>query len=101
MARKKKKKNRTFSIIALVMCCLLLLIFGIHFIKSQREINAKEEKLAELESVYDSQTAANESLRNAVTEGDEAVLAEEYARQKGYVMPDERVYVDITPGAEE
>ena len=32
---------------------------------------------------------------------DEKELAEEYARKKGYVMPDERVYVDITPGSAE
>ena len=37
----------------------------------------------------------------AATNGDESALAEEYARKKGYVMPDERVYVDITPGEEE
>ena len=43
----------------------------------------------------------NEALEKAVSEGDEAALVEEYARKKGYVMPDERVYVDITPGAEE
>ena len=32
---------------------------------------------------------------------DKKELAEEYARKKGYVMPDERVYVDITPGSAE
>ena len=32
---------------------------------------------------------------------DEEALIEEYARKKGYVKSDERVYVDITPGQEE
>lgn len=102
MAKKKKKKqNKTFSIILIAACCLVLLYFGIRFIKAQAEINTKEAQLNALESTYDEQTGKNEELKDALSEGDESALAEEYARQKGYVMPDERVYVDITPGAEE
>ena len=74
---------------------------GIRFIKAQSEINAKEAQLTELESIYESQVAENEELKAAIKDGDKKELAEEYARKKGYVMPDERVYVDITPGSEE
>ena len=51
--------------------------------------------------LYESQLAENEELEAAIKDGDKKELAEEYARKKGYVMPDERVYVDVTPGSEE
>ena len=74
---------------------------GVRFIKAQSEINAKEARLTELSSEYESRVAENEELESAIKDGDKAELAEKYAREKGYVMPDERVYVDITPGSEE
>ena len=74
---------------------------GIRFVKAQSEINAKQAQLTELESIYESQIAENEELEAAIKDGDKKELAEEYARKKGYVMPDERVYVDITPGSAE
>ncbi len=99
--KKKKKNNRTFSIIALVFCLIVALFFAISFIKTRSEINAKEAELTALESIYESRVAENSELQNAIDDTDEAALAEEYAREKGYVLPDERVYVDITPGSEE
>lgn len=99
--QKKKQQLKAHSVIAIVLCFVLLLYMGIRFIKAQSEINAKEAQLTELESIYESQVAENEELKAAIKEGDKEELAEEYARKKGYVMPDERVYVDITPGSEE
>ena len=100
---KEKKKNQlnSRSVIVIVLCFVLLLYMGIRFVKAQSEINAKEAQLTELESIYESQIAENEELEAAIKDGDKKELAEEYARKKGYVMPDERVYVDITPGSEE
>ena len=100
---KEKKKNQlnSRSVIVIVLCFVLLLYMGIRFVKAQSEINAKEAQLTELESIYESQIAENEDLKAAIKDGDKKELAEEYARKKGYVMPDERVYVDITPGSEE
>ncbi len=98
---KKKKQNNKFSIILIVFCFLLLVYFGARYIDAQKEINAQKAQLSELQAKYDNQVAENEELENALKENDEAALAEEYARDKGYVMPDERVYVDITPGSQE
>lgn len=100
-ARKKKKQVKPVSIIAIVLCSCIVLYFVYSFIKVQSEINDKKAELTNLVSIHESQVAENEALEKAVSEGDGASLAEEYARKKGYVMPDERVYVDITPGAEE
>ena len=100
---KEKKKNQlnSRSVIVIVLCFVLLLYMGIRFVKKQSEINAKQAQLTELESIYESQVAENEELEAAIKDGDKKELAEEYARKKGYVMPDERVYVDITPGSAE
>jgi cell division protein FtsB len=95
---KKKKKINNRSIIAIVLGSFILLYLVVSIVKTQIDINKKEADLAALQSTYESQIAENEALESAVAKGDEAELAEEYARKKGYVMPDERVYVDITPG---
>ena len=99
MAKKKaKKKLNNTSIIAIILCSCILLYLVASIVKSQVEINRKEAELAALQSTYESQLAENEALEDAVSHGVEAKVVEEYARKKGYVMPDERVYVDITPG---
>ncbi len=98
---KKKNQLKPHSVLVIVLCFVLLLYMGIRFIKAQSEINAKEAQLTELESIYESRVSENEELKAAIEDGDKEELAEEYARKKGYVMPDERVYVDITPGSEE
>ncbi len=99
MAKKKsKKKLNNTSIIAIIICSCILLYLVVSIVKTQININKKEAELAALQSTYKSQLAENEALEDAVSKGDEAELYEEYARKKGYVMPDERVYVDITPG---
>lgn len=99
MAKKKtKKKINSTSIVAIVICSCIVLYLLVSIVKSQIDINKKEAELAALQSTYESQVAENEALEEAVSNGDEAELVEEYARKKGYVMPDERVYVDITPG---
>ncbi len=98
---KKKTQLSPRSVVVIVLCFVLLLYMGIRLVKVQSEINAKEAQLAELQRVYDDQVADNKAVKAAIKNGDKKELAEEYARKKGYVMPDERVYVDITPGSEE
>ena len=96
--RKSTKKLKSTSVAAIVLCSCILLYFVVSIVKAQIDIKQKEAELAALQSTYESQIAENEALEDAVSKGDEAELIEEYARKKGYVMPDERVYVDITPG---
>lgn len=100
-ARKEKKKIKPVSIIAIILCSCIIFYFIYSFIKVQSEISDKSSELNSLVSVHESQVAENKELEQAISEGDENSLAEKYARKKGYAMPDERVYVDITPGSEE
>lgn len=92
--RKKKKQVKPVSIIAIILCSCIVLYFIYSFIKVQAEINDKKAQLTAAESLLESQVAENEALESAVSEGNEAEIVEEQAREKGYVMPDERVYVD-------
>lgn len=98
--KRKKKKINPVSIIVVILCSCVALYFIYSFVKVQSEINKKEAELTELLSDLESQVAENEALESAVSSGDQKDIAEEQAREKGYVMPDERVYVDITPGEE-
>lgn len=100
-AQKKKNQLKPRSVLVIVLCFVILLYIGVRFIKKQSEFNAKKALLTELTSEYESRVAQNKELDSAIKDGDEAELIEKYAREKGYVMPDERVYVDITPGSEE
>lgn len=99
MATKKKaKKAKGFSIIVIAVCAVVILFLGARFVKKLNEMNEKQAQLTELQSERDDVVAQNEAVENAISENDENALVEEYARKKGYVMPDERVYVDVTPG---
>ena len=102
MATKKKakstKKKSNFSIAVIIFCSAVILYLVVSIVKVQIDINKKEADLAILQSTYESQVAENEILKDAIEKGDEAEIVKEYARKKGYVMPDEHVYKDITPG---
>ena len=99
--RKKRKQVAPVSIIVFVLCACIVLYFVVSIVKKQIEINKNEDTHQELVSILESQQAENQELEAAISEGDESALAEEYARKKGYVMPDDRVYVDITTGEEQ
>ena len=92
--KKRKKQIKPVSVIALILCSCVVLYFIYSFVKVQKEINAKKSELTIAESVLESRNAENAALESAVSEGNEAAIVEEQARDKGYVMPDERVYVD-------
>ena len=100
-AKKKRKQIAPVSIIVFILCSCIVLYFVVNIIKKQIEINKNTDTRNELVSILESRQAENEELEIAISEGDESALAEEYARKKDYVYPDERVYVDITPGEEE
>ncbi|MBR4286602.1 MAG: septum formation initiator family protein [Clostridia bacterium] len=97
--KKNKKQLKPVSIIVLVVCSCIVLYFGISIVKEFSEYKQNKNELTNAVSVHESQVSENEALEKVIDEGDEDKIIEEYARDKGYVMPDERVYVDITPGA--
>ncbi len=102
MARKKNKSKvepKSIFVFALCACIVLVLLVGI--VEKIGDNNAKQKELDTLNNTLENLVSENKALEQAAKDGDEKKLAEEYARKKGYVKPDERVYVDITPGSEE
>ena len=63
-----------------------------------QEIREKEKEAEQIQAQIAEQQAENERLQAVVDGGDEQEYIERVAREKlGYVMPDEKVYYDITP----
>ena len=97
--KKTKKQFKPVSIIAILVCSCIVLYFGISIAKEFSEYGKNKAELTNAVSVHESQVSENEALDKAVKEGNKDAIVEKYAREKGYVKPDEHVYVDITPGA--
>lgn len=97
---KKKASNKGF-LLALVFTATaaLAIYFVFTFISVTNENKQKKEELEQLQTKYEQQMQQNKELQDTIEENDEAEIAEKYARENGYVKTDERVYIDITPGA--
>lgn len=100
-AKKMKAKRRKKQKHSFILSLALLLAAGyfvISFVSTQLEIRSKEKEAAAVRAQYEAQLAENERLQAVVDGGDEAEYIERVAREKlGYVMPNEKVYYDITP----
>lgn len=102
MKTKKKKnspKKQKFSFILSLGLLLLAGYFVISLINVQMDIKDRKEQAEKLDAQYEEQLAENARLQGVVDGGNEDEYIERVAREKlGYVMPDERVYYNITPG---
>lgn len=97
MAKRKRKKQKHSFILSLALL-LAVGYFVISFVSTQLDIREKEKEAAALQEHITQQVAENERLQAVVDGGDESEYIERVAREKlGYVMPDEKVYYDITP----
>lgn len=94
----KKKKGLPFSIITIVLCACIMGYFVFAIIGEFAEYRANTAERSQKETVLAEQNAENEIVEEEISEGDIDELAEQYAREKGYIMPDEKVCIDITPG---
>lgn len=94
----KKRKPQKHSFILTLALLLAAGYFVIGFISTQLEIREKEKEAAAVRTQVEQQQAENARLQAVVDGGDESEYMERVAREKlGYVMPDEKVYYDITP----
>lgn len=104
MAQKKsanaKKRKQKRSFILTLALCLLVGYFIITIIGLQLEIREREEVKEQLDIEYQQILADNEYLQSIVDNEDKGDYMEQIAREKlGFVMPNEKVFYDITPGA--
>ena len=91
-------KKRSFILtLALV---LLVGYFIITIVGLQLDINERRAVLDQKTAAYEQQLADNERLQSIIDNDDKSEYIEQVAREKlGYVMPGEKVFYDVTPGA--
>ena len=64
-------------------------------IQYQVSIASKQQELQSLQDQLTAQQTTNAELSSTLDQGDSAII-ERYAREQGYVRPNERVFVDIS-----
>ena len=85
---------KTFMRLAIVSFTVYMLIT---IIGLQADIRKSEEQLAELEAQVTEQQLGNDEIERLIAGGNDEESAERIAREKlGYVMPDEKVYIDMS-----
>lgn len=98
---KKKKGKAKHSFILTLLLVLAVGYFTISLIDTQLKIKEREKTAEQVSAQYEQQLAENERLQKVADGGggSQEDYIERVAREKlGYVMPDEKVYYDITPG---
>ncbi len=102
MAKRKTapKKVQKRSFILTLGIILLVGYFVISIISLQSTIKERRAELEQKNAAYEQQLADNERLQSIVDDEDKSEYMEQVAREKlGFVMPGEKVFYDVTPGA--
>lgn len=101
MARTKASKRvQPKSFILTLGLVLLIGYFVITFIGLQLDIREQKAVLNNKNAAYQQQLKENERLESIVASEDKSSYIEQVAREKlGFVMPGEKVFYDVTPGA--
>lgn len=94
----KKKQSKSF-----ILALALILVFGyfvITIIDLQLEIHDRKDVLNQLDHEYQQLVTNNQRLQSIVDSDDKGDYMEQVAREQlGFVLPNEKVFYDITPGA--
>lgn len=99
-AAQKNRRIRKKSFILTLGLVLLIGYFVITFLSLQLSIKERRSVLEQKNVAYQQQVAENERLKSVVESEDKSEYIEQVAREKlGYVMPGEKVFYDVTPGA--
>lgn len=98
--RQSSKRVQSKSFILTLALVLVVGYFVITIIGLQFQIrDAKDERDQKAEALQ-KQLAENNRLQSIVESEDKSDYIEQVAREKlGYVMPGEKVFYDVTPGA--
>ena len=86
------------SAFLLIGSVLLVLVFCVVLSVELSNNHKKEAALRDLELQIEEVVEKNNGVRYLINDEDPIVLYEQFAREQGYVYPDEKVYYDVTPG---
>ena len=96
---KATKRTPQKSFIMTLGIILLIGSLVITFIGLRLNVNEYQGKLAE-KKAEEQQVVAEKERKEAMLESDDkSSYIEQVARENGYVMPDEKVFYEVTPGA--
>lgn len=99
-AAQKNRRTRKKSFILTLGLVLLIGYFVITFFSLRLSIKERRSVWEQKNVAYQQQVAENERLKSIVESEDKSEYIEQVAREKlGYVMPGEKVFYDVTPGA--
>ena len=99
-AAQKNRRTRKKSFILTLGLVLLIGYFVITFLSLQLSIKERSSVREQKIVAYQQQLAENERLKSVVESEDKSEYIEQVSREKlGYVMPGEKVFYDVTPGA--
>ena len=91
---KKRKGLLSTWLVPLTFLALCGYLFFL-LIQYQVSIASKQQELQSLQNQLTAQETTNAELSSTLDQGDSAII-ERYAREQGYVRPNERVFVDIS-----
>lgn len=91
---KKRKGLLSGWLVPLAFVALCGYLFFL-LIQYQVSIASKQQELQSLQDQLTAQETTNAELSSTLDQGDSAII-ERYAREQGYVRPNERVFVDIS-----
>ena len=96
---KAPKTKQTKSFILTLALVLLVGYFVITIIGLQFSIKERQDVLEQKNAVYEEQVEENNRLQTIVDSEDKSEYMEQIAREKlGFIMPNEKVFYDVTPG---
>ena len=96
--RKRSGLSRTQFLVQWVVLPVLVIVSAAMFVglvRNQVSIASKQQELQSLQDQLTAQETTNAELSSTLDQGDSAII-ERYAREQGYVRPNERVFVDIS-----
>ena len=91
---KVKKQRRSFIVIFFVV--VLCACMGIKLLSGIKEVKEAEAVNAELSSAIAAEKAEGEVWKDKISSDNKDEYYEDIARENGYIMPDEKVYQDIS-----
>ena len=101
MTKKKHKsaKKSPRSILLAVIAVAFVAFLLISVAKKASDYNQQKGVLSQKEEVLNQKKDKIAELSSEANNVDEGAVFEEHARKQGYAYPDERLYYDSTPGA--
>lgn len=97
--RKKPRKKRRYSFLLLLGLVGFVIYLFVTGFANLSTVSEKSGALKDLKAEHQQIVEENNRLQSIVENDDKSEYLEQKGRELGYVMPGEKVFYDVTPGA--